>query len=298
VHRRQVVDYLTMAVIWGFSFVLVLKVVQAFGWVAAVTFRALLVAAILLALARLTRRTLSFGSWRPLVIVGATTVAGQLAGLNLATPRIGTAMAAIFVATIPLFSMVIGHLWGLEHIGPTGRAGLLLGFLGVVLLVGFPAASITSTFVLGCCASLGAALSAAFGSNYARKHLQQVGSWEQTIGAFLTGGLLVAPLLVAVPVPTTPTALDWLYLVVLAGVCSALAYVLYFRLVAEVGATIAISVEFLVTVVAVLVGALLLGERLSVVQLVGGVVIIVGCSLVLGLLPLRRTPTTTTELGH
>ena len=51
------------------------------------------------------------------------------------------------------------------------------------------------------------------------------------------------------------------------------------------GATIAISVEFLVTVVAVLVGALLLGEHLSVVQLAGGAIVIAGCALVLGLLP-------------
>jgi drug/metabolite transporter (DMT)-like permease len=70
--------------------------------------------------------------------------------------------------------------------------------------------------------------------------------------------------------------------------CSALAYVLYFRLVAEVGATIAISVEFLVTVIAVTVGAVLLNEHLSVVQLVGGAVILVGCALVLGLIPARQ----------
>jgi drug/metabolite transporter (DMT)-like permease len=78
--------------------------------------------------------------------------------------------------------------------------------------------------------------------------------------------------------------------VVLAGMCSALAYVLYFRLVAEVGATIAISVEFVVTAIAVGVGALLLREPLSLVQLLGAAVIITGCSMVLGLLP-RRTPT-------
>jgi drug/metabolite transporter (DMT)-like permease len=71
----------------------------------------------------------------------------------------------------------------------------------------------------------------------------------------------------------------------LAVMCSAVAYVLYFRLVAEAGATIAISVEFLVTVIAVFVGAALLGERLSPLQLAGGAVIIGGCALVLGLIP-------------
>ena len=77
----------------------------------------------------------------------------------------------------------------------------------------------------------------------------------------------------------------------LSGICSSLAYVLYFRLVAEVGATIAISVEFLVTVIAVIVGAVALGEHLSVVQLVGGAIIILGCALVLGLFPGRQPRT-------
>jgi drug/metabolite transporter (DMT)-like permease len=289
VHRRQVLDYLGLAVIWGLSFVLILKVVQAFGWVGAVAFRAFIASAILLLLALVSRRRLRFGRWWPLVVVGATTVAGQLVGLNIATPRIGTAMAAIFVGTIPLFSMVIGQVWGIEHVTSSGRIGLVLGFAGIVLLVGFPAVPVTGAFVLGCVCSVLGAVCAAFGSNYARRHLQAIGSWEQTIAAFVVGGMVTLPLLFVVPVPATPSLVDVGYLVLLAGMCSALAYVLYFRLVAEVGATIAISVEFLVTVIAVVVGAVLLGEKLSVVQLLGGAVIILGCGLVLGLFP-RREP--------
>ena len=287
-HRRQVIDYLSLAVIWGLSFLLLLKVVQAFGWAGAVAFRALIASAILTALALLSGRKLAFGRRWPLAVVGATTVAGQLVGLNIATPRIGTAMAAIFVGTIPLFSMVIGQIWGLEHITGSGRVGLALGFVGIVMLVGFPAVPVTGAFVLGCVCSVLSAVCAAFGSNYARRHLQSVGSWEQTIAAFVVGGLLTLPLLFVVPVPTQPVPIDYAYLVLLAGMCSALAYVLYFRLVAEVGATIAISVEFLVTVIAVIVGAVLLNEHLSVVQLLGGAVILVGCALVLGLVPGRQ----------
>ena len=288
-HRRQLIDYVALALIWGVSFLLVLKVVQAFGWIGAVTFRALTASAILFVIARATRRRLEFGDWRPLAVVGATTVAGQLICLSYATPRIGTAMAAIFVGTIPLFSMVIGHAWGIERITPTGRLGLVLGFGGIVFLVGFPAEPISGTFMLGCVASTFGSISAAFGSNYARRHLRTVGSWEQAMGAFFLGGLMALPLLLVVPVPTDPRPLDVGYLVLLAGMCSALAYVLYFRLVAEVGATLAVSVEFCVTLVAVVIGAAFLGERLSVVQLLGAAVIIVGCSLVLDLIPRRRS---------
>jgi drug/metabolite transporter (DMT)-like permease len=197
-------------------------------------------------------------------------------------------MAAIFVATIPLFSLVIGRLWGLERVARSAVVGLFVGLGGVVLLVGFPAVPVTPTFVLGCASSLAGSAFAAFGSNYAHRHLRAIGSWEQTIGSFFFGGALAMPLLLVVPVPTTPEPADFGFLVLLAGLCSSLAYVLYFRLVAEVGATLAISVEFVVTVIAVFVGAVLLHEPLTPIQLVGGAVIIAGCSQVLGLWPRRR----------
>ena len=289
-HRRQLADYVALALIWGVSFVLVLQVVAAFGWIGAAAFRALIASAILLVAARASGRVLRFGPWRPLAMVGATTVAGQLICLSFATPRIGTAMAAIFVGTIPLFSLLIGRLWGGERISRSAMAGLLLGFGGIVLLVGFPAVPVTAVFGLGCCSSVLGSAFAAFGSNYAHRHLRVIGSWEQTIGSFFFGGAMSLPLLLVVPVPTLPGAADVGFLVLLAGLCSSLAYVLYFRLVAEVGATLAISVEFVVTVIAVFVGAVLLHEPLTPVQLVGGAVIIAGCSQVLGLWPRRGRP--------
>ena len=287
--RRQLLDYGALALIWGSSFVLVLRVVESFGWAGAVAIRSLAAAAILLVLARLAGRRLRVaGALVPIGVVGATTVAGQLVGLSFATPRIGTAMAAILVATIPLFSAAIGRVLRVESVSGSARLGLLLGVAGVALLVGFPAVEPSPDFALGCASSLGGSFAAALGSNWARRHLRHVGSWEQTIGAFLVGGLMTLPLLAVVPAPAPIGLLDVGWLLLLAGLCSSLAYVLYFRLVAEVGATLAISVEFVVPVVAVAIGVLLLGERLSLAQAIGGVVIVVGCALVVGLLPLRR----------
>lgn len=281
---QHLLAYLALALIWGLSFLVVVKVVQAFGWVGAVTFRALVAGGVLFAISRAAGRTLNFSAgWQPFAIVGATTVAGQLVGLSLAAPRIGTAMTAVFVAAIPLFSMLIGQLWGLEKITLSGVAGLLLGLIGIVLLVGFPTIAVNNDFILGCAASIFGALCAAFGSNYASRYLRHVGSREVTIGSFLAGGLMTLPLLLLVPVPTTPQLGDFGYLLLLGGVMSALAYVIYFRLVGNIGATKTISVEFVVTVVAVLVGTLLLGERLSLAQIVGTLSIIAGCALVLGL---------------
>lgn len=281
---RDLAGYIFLALVWGLSFLVLVRVVEAFGWVGAVTFRGFVAAAVLLAMARLIGRRLDFSfRWHHGVVVGATTVAGQLIGLSYATPRIGTAMAAILVATIPLFSMLISRLWQLERLDGRKLAGLLLGFGGVVLLVGFPVVPVTPAFVLGCLASIASALCAAFGSVYASRFLKCAGSWEVTISAFFAGGVLALPLLLAVPVPGPVGLMDIVYLVILAGVMSGMTYVVYFSLVASIGATRAISVEFAVTVVAVLIGAIWLDEALSWPQLAGGLIIILGCALVLGL---------------
>lgn len=284
--HRDLSAYAALAVIWGLSFAVVLRVVSAFGWMGAVTLRALVAGVSLLALAALTGRRLDFSAgWRPFAVVGASTVAAQLVGLSFAAPRIGTAMAAIFVAAIPLFSVLIARIWGSQAITGQMLMGLLVGVVGLVLLVGFPAVPVTPTFVLGCCASLTGSFAAAYGSNYAHARMRHVGSYETATGSFLLGGLMTLPLLVLVPIPTTPVPTDYLYLLLLGSVMSGLAYVLYFRLVTAWGATRAITVEFVVTAVAVIVGALVLGETLTIVQLLGGAVILLGCALVLGLVP-------------
>jgi drug/metabolite transporter (DMT)-like permease len=285
---KQLGLYVSIASIWGCTWFFILKVVQAFGG-GGVALRSIIGSLALVVFALASRKRLKFGALAPLLVVGATTVAGQLMGFNLATPMVGTAVTAILAATIPMFSMVLGRMWKVEHITALGYVGLALGFGGVALIVGFPTVEITMTFIIGCVICILGAISAAYGSLYTRKHLQGIGYWEQTIGSFFLGGLMMLPLFLIDPPTRTPEAIDYFYLAVLSVVSTGLAYIMYFKLVGEIGATKALTTEFLVTGIAVTVGAVFLGERLSQVQVVGVFVILLGCSLVLNLLPLRRT---------
>lgn len=286
----ELAAYMFLAIAWGLSFLLVLHAVEAFGWVGAVSLRCFMASVTLYLVAKATKRRLDFSAgWKAFAIVGATTVAGQLIGLSYATPLIGTAMAAILVASIPLFSMLIGQFWGLERISAQSLLGIAFGFSGIVILVGFPAVPVTENFVLGCIACLFGCICAAFGSNYASRNLKGTGSWEITIGSFFAGGVMTLPFLSVVPIPAMPSLLDIAYLFALAIVMSALTYITYFRLVATIGATKTISVEFVVTVIAVFIGAIVLDEPLSPAQFTGAAIIIVGCALVLGLVPKRKS---------
>ena len=289
-NARDLAAYLLLAVIWGLSFVVLVRVNQAFGWAGTVSFRCLIAGLVVLAYSLLARKRLRFDrAWRHYLVIGATTVAGQLVGFTYATPIIGTAMAAVFAAAIPLFSLLMGWLWRLEAATPAKLVGLALGFVGMVLLVGFPTAESTGMFFRGCGSALLAALSAAFGSNYASVHMRGAGAAETTIVTFLLGGVFTLPLIAGVPLPGVPALPDYFYLLIIGGVMSGVAYLLYFRLVERIGATRTVSVEFLVTVIAVFVGTCILGEELSGVQLLGGAVIVTGCALVLDLGALFRS---------
>lgn len=287
---RDLTDYFVLATIWGLSFLVLIRVVEAFGWIGAISLRCLLAGATLFIVAKAMRHKIDLTAGiTPFAIVGATTAAGQLVGLTYATPRIGTAMASILVATIPLFSMIISQLWGIERMTMRALIGLLLGTIGILILVGFPSVPVTSGFLFGCAAALFGNFCAAFGSNYASHKLKGAASLDITMTAFFFGGLMVFPLLYFVPVPAMPSAFDVLNLLILGGVMSAMAYVMYFRLVSRIGATRAISVEFVVPIVASTTGTVFLGERLTWAQIGAAGLIILGCATVLGLLPYFRS---------
>ena len=274
-----------LSLIWGFSFLLLLRVVEAFDWAAAISVRAFIASGCLYLLAILMRRKLDFSiGIKHFAILGAATVSIQLIGLSLAVPRIGTALTAILVGAIPLFSSVIGRMMKIEQIDRKGFYGLILGFMGIVFLVGFPSGQFSDQFFLGFSVCVIGCISAAFGSNYSKLKMSAAGNWEQVIGAFFFGGLFTAPILFFVPIKSGVLAMDWLYMVLLAVFCSAFCYVIYFSLVAKIGATRSISVEFLVTVVAVLVGAFYLNEAISLIQLFGALLVIIGSVLILDLL--------------
>ena len=285
--RRHLALYLGVSMIWGCTWFFILKVVQAFGG-GGVALRAVFGGLVLLATARGMGKRLQFGRWKPITVLAATTVAVQLMGFNLATPMVGTQVSSILASTIPMASMTIGRAWGMERITPAGYVGLGFGVFGVVLVVGFPTVTIDATFIMGSAFCIAGAIGAAYGGNYAKRHLSDIGYWEQTIGSFLVGGTLMLPLFIVDPPHHAPALIDYGYLAVLSAVSTGLVYVMFFKLVSEIGATRALTVEFMVTAIAVVVGALFLGERLSAAQGVGVLVIVAGCMLVLDLAPRRR----------
>ncbi len=286
---RQLNMYFWTFFFWGISFYWLSFVLPDFGWVGGVAIRGFVAAGLLVILARIMRRRLSFGNnWHHLAVLGFFSVGANLGGMNFALTRIGTSLTAILVTAIPLYSLIIECIWDRRRPTVAMVVGLILGFSGVVAVIGFTPQEINKSFMLGILGSAIASSGFAFGGNYARKKTQHIGSWEQTIGTFFFGGLFTTPLLIWIPFHNTPTWKSIGALVIVAATASCLAYILYFTLVDEIGATRALTTEFLVPVVAVIAGALLLHEKISGAQILGALMIFAGCALVLDLLPTKR----------
>lgn len=285
--HRSSPAYAGLTLLWGISFVLIRGVIARFGWAPAVSLSCLLIGGTVAVLAARTGNRLDLRQrWRRLLVLGAG-LAVQLVGLSLAVDHLGTALAAAAVGTMPLFATLIGQMWGQERITGQAAIGLVVGFVGSVLVVLFPAGGITWDLIVGMFAGLLSAIAGAMASRYAVARLAGTGTAELVSVSFLIAAVLTAPLAWLFPGPGGAGPLDWASLLLLGIILGGFGYTLELSLRMSAGAAIATSARSAATVVAVLIGIMFLREVLSFGQLTGVVLLLTGCALVLGLLPGR-----------
>jgi drug/metabolite transporter (DMT)-like permease len=199
-------------------------------------------------------------------------------------------LASILNATSPLFGVLIAHLLTHDDRFSAGRAfGLLAGFAGVVVLIGTDMLRDFGTHVLAELACLAAAASFALGAVLSRR-ARGMPPIMVAAGQLTMSTVLLAPVALAFESPSllftaSRTAL-WAMLG-LALLSSALAYLIYFRLIGRAGATNALLVTFLSPVSAIVLGTFLLDEGLEAHQLIGMIAIFVGLAAIDGR-PARR----------
>jgi drug/metabolite transporter (DMT)-like permease len=276
---------LALGALWGGSFPLIAVAAPALGAVGLADARMLLAAAVLVPLA--VRATAGLGlrrSWAGYLLLGTLNAALPFALIAVATLAVPASLAAIVNATAPLFAALLGVLLLGERVRRRGIAGLLLGVAGVAFVVGFAPIDLTATTAAAIGASLLAALSYAAAGHLAARRFAGRPPLALAAGQLLTAGLLLAPVVAVLP-PPAPRTIDATTLAIVAVLgllCTAAAYLVYFRLVAELGATGALTVTYLVPVFGALWSAMLLGERLTAGMAVGGAIVLAGVALVTG----------------
>ncbi len=288
--HRSSPAYVGLTLLWGLSFVLVSAVVGGFGWAPAVSLSCLLIGATVAVLAVIKGATLHYRLHGKRLLLMGVGIAVQLIGLSIAIEHLGTALAAAAVGTVPLFAAVIGQMWGLERITGTAAAGLVTGFIGIVVVLLFPAGGISWDFIIGMFAGLLSAIAGAMSSRYAVARLSASGPAELVSATFLVAGVLTAPLALLFPGPGNAGLLHWVGLVLLGVVLGGVGYTMELGLRESVGAPFASSARSGATIVAVFLGIVFLRESISFGQLVGILMLLGGCLLVLGIVGSRSQP--------
>ena len=282
-------EFILLAAIWGSSFL--------FTRLGAVEFGALPTAGVRVAIASLFLLPILLWRglgpqlakhWKKTFFIGLFNSAIPFACFAYALLSISTGLSSILNATTPLFGALIAWFWLKDRPNGLRILGLLIGFVGVALLAwdkaSFkPDASglATGWAVLAC---LTACLCYGISASYTKRYMGGLPSLVTATGSQLGAALgLALPTFMLWP-QHMPSPTAWLALLAVGVLCTGVAYVLYFRMIENVGPARSLAVTFLIPVFAVLYGVLFLTESVSLWMLLCGAVIVCGTALSTGLL--------------
>ena len=282
-------EFVALAAIWGSSFLFMRLGGADFGVLPTAGVRVAIGAAVLMPILWVGGQ---WGALRkhavPILLIGMLNSGLPFVLFAYAVTSISTGLSAILNATVPLFGALIAWVWLKDRPGGSRIVGLVVGFAGVVLLAGEKASFKPGGSGWAVLACLLATLCYGYAANFTKKYLHGVHPLATATGSQIGATLgLALPSLWLWP-SHNPSLTSWLALLVLGVVCTAAAYILYFRLIARLGPARAVTVTFLVPVFAILYGTLFLGEQLTLWMLLCGAVVVCGTALATGLLRFSR----------
>jgi drug/metabolite transporter (DMT)-like permease len=267
----------TLAAVWGASFLFIRIAAPAIGVIATADVRMLIAGSALALYYALTGFDAEWRRWwRYYLLIGALNCVAPFLLFGYVALELSVGLMAVLNATSPMWGALLSALTLRERLSPGRIAGLLIGVVGVALVSGAEG----SARWLAILAGLAAAFCYGLTGVVLRRWGQNASARGMAAGTLLMGGVLLAPVLAVAP-PPWPAVNVVLAMLALALVCSSLGYILYFRLIADIGPAGALTVTYLIPIFGVVWGALFLGEPLSAAMILGALVVIAGTVLVL-----------------
>jgi drug/metabolite transporter (DMT)-like permease len=272
---------LTLAAIWGASFLFMRLVAPVLGalWTAEV--RVALAGIAMLIFMTATRRAMHFrANWRQYLVLGTLNSALPFALFSFAALTLPAGYSAILNATSPLWGALVGAAVLGEQLTARKIAGLVIGVAGVAFLVRLGPAQFTPQVMLAALACIGAACCYGVAGAYSKKKSAGIAAPLMATGSQLGAALVLLPFLPLSPVRGDITPFVLLIAALLALLCSAVAYFIYFRLIVDLGPTKALTVTFLIPLFALVWGALFLHEAINLNTLIGCALVVLATWLV------------------
>ena len=280
---------ITLATVWGGSFLFNAILVAELPVITIVAIRVTVAALALWGFVRVTGRKIPTSPqvWGALLILGVLNNAIPFSLIVQGQTQITSGLASILNATTPLFTILVaGFFLTDERFSVLRVLGVVVGFSGVILMVGPEALSgLGDDFWAQLCA-LGAALSYGFASVFGRRFRElRVDPVMVATGQVTMSSLVLWPIALWIDGPQDIMGLSFkaaASMFGLAVLCTSFAYILYFRILERAGATNISLVTFLVPISAIILGVLVLGERIFIKEIMGMTLIGMGLAIIDG----------------
>lgn len=277
---------LGLAALWGLSFPLQHFAAPVLGFVTVAWTRVAVAGVMLLLVVRAAGQPLGLRRHgRDYLVLGLVNTAVPFALFPLAlgpaflTP---SALASVINATSPLWGTAFGLLWLRDRVSRRQLLGLLLGLAGVVVTTGWRPGALPARALMGIGLCLAAAACYGWASVFTKRRLGQAPPMGMAASSQVAATLWLTPLMLAGDLPTRAPAAYWGVALVIGLACTGLAYILYYRLIMDLGPARALTVTFLIPVFGVLWSRLLLGEAIRPTLVAGGALVLAGTALVTG----------------
>jgi drug/metabolite transporter (DMT)-like permease len=286
----DVARLVALGAMWGASYLFMRVAVPHLGAPLMIELRVLVAGLLLAAFLYGSGRTAGWRQhWRSWLVVGVIGTALPFVLIAEALRSIDASTAAILNALVPLFATLIAALWIREPITPPKAAGIALSLVGTAVLVGWTPSPMSGRELLAAGMSVAATLLYGYNIVFSKVRLREATPMATSAATLLLAALVVAPFtpldrdLAAVP------ANAWLAVLGLAIVSTTVAFIYYYRLIADIGPVKASTVTLLVPVFGMFWGVVFLGEPVTPGRLAGCAIILFGCALILGLvrMPVR-----------
>jgi len=280
--RRGWLLFTAMSVIWGIPYLLIKVAVKHVDPPIVVFGRTSIAAVVLLFVAARTGALRpALRHWRPVLLFAAVEMGGPWLLLTDAEKRLPSGLTGLLVACVPLFGALVAYLLGDQTaLRPVRLLGIAIGLGGVALLVGgdlsggahgIPWSSVVQVMLVCVGYSIGPFIIS--------RRLAEVASIGVVAVSLAAVAIAVAPLAWIARPSHTPPASAWWAVLGLAAVCTGLAFVVFFALIAEIGPTRATLITFANPAVAVILGAIVLDETITLATVGGFVLVLTGCWL-------------------
>lgn len=280
---RNTVKLVTLSAIWGGSFIFMRVLSPVLGPVLTASMRTFVAGVFLMIVFRMTNYKIHWKrDFRHLLIIGIVNSSIPFYMYAYAALHIEASMSSILNSLAPMFGAIFSAVFMIERLNLRKGMGLILGTIGVGMVTSLNTSGTGTGYYLSIGACILAAMCYGLGSAYIKSRASHLEAKAIAVGSQLFAGIALLPFVVIMP-PTGKVTLGIVGMVIaFAVVCSALAYLLYYDLIANIGPTKALTVTYLIPVTAIVWGMFLLGERITVQTVVGGIVILAGTYMVNG----------------